>query len=266
MPFIANVTPTQLSNPTPSSASVQITFTVTGILTDLVEIYVRGASDQFSDPVQRVELSPPEINYTSDEIELQAGTQFFFQLCPRNKTGDRLDDEVEGQPFETFCTAQIPFTTHVSSQPPQPPQPTPTPPTPRPVVSGVRNIVTTKVGYSRVRLKWDANRNYNAIQVIRRAKTNDNIAFLGSLPINSTGTEDITVSPNTTYTYMVETCFITPQHRDCVFASSAEVTTLSFPTLRQFLEIHGFDPRQGTRSLRPLLSTSLRSIMNALDN
>src|SRR4051794_12011533 len=110
MPFIANVSIVQVGNPTPSKATVRISFTFKGILTDLVEIYAGGASDPLSTPVQRVELNPPEIDYTSDDIELQAGTEFFFHLCPRNKTGDQLDDQVEGQDFSTFCTAAIPFT------------------------------------------------------------------------------------------------------------------------------------------------------------
>ena len=96
MPFIANVKIEQVGNPTPSTASVRISFTVTGILTDLVEIYAGGASEPLSQAVQRVEISPPEINYTSDDIQFLAGTEFFFHLCPRNKTGDQLDDHNAG--------------------------------------------------------------------------------------------------------------------------------------------------------------------------
>ncbi len=57
--------------------------------------------------VQRIDLNLPEFDYASDDIELPAGTQFFFTLCPRNRTGNQLDDQIDGQ--ISRCSARPQF-------------------------------------------------------------------------------------------------------------------------------------------------------------
>jgi hypothetical protein len=263
MPFVANVVIQQVGNPTPSTASVRISFTLTGILTDLVEIYAGGASDPISNPVQRVDISPPEINYTSDDIELQAGTEFFFHLCPRNKTGDRLDDDVENQPFETFCTAAIPFTTQGTAQstvspPPSPPRISsfvPHQPTLDKAGSVVVTWETTSGKCDKYHLIW----------------TNLALGILQEFEIEVGGSSGASFSagPTTagkTYTFKVQSCIaedLGPDNCSAFCADTQFVMPANTNSLRAFLQLSGVPPGTSIRSLgEAAFGAGLRAMMH----
>jgi hypothetical protein len=248
MPFVANVRIEQLRNPTPSTASVRISFTVTGILTDLVEIYAGGASDPLSVPLQRVELSPPEINYTSDDIALQAGTLFFFHLCPRNKTGDQLDNEVEGQPFETFCTAAIPFTTQGTS-PPAGPRPKP----PAPSITAIEPRQPTLTEPGHIVVRWVANIVFDQYHVISEELPSGGP---NEIEIDSSGNNGFfTLTPTVpghSYSFKVQGCIT---HNiglnDCSLFTAPKLVQMPENTrsLRTFLQISNIVLAPGLRSL-----------------
>jgi hypothetical protein len=96
------------------TCKVQILFQITGPKSgvDLVQVYAVIAntpSRGLGDVVDSIDMSINESQYTS-LIDLQSGTAYTLALCPRSKTGDVLDDQVEGQYWETFCI-YAPFTT-----------------------------------------------------------------------------------------------------------------------------------------------------------
>jgi len=93
------------------TSKVQILFEVTGPKTgiDLVQVYAVNAVDTKSadlgNVVDAVDLSTTESQYSS-LVDLQSGTAYTLALCPRSETGGVLDDQVEGQYWETFCIYQ----------------------------------------------------------------------------------------------------------------------------------------------------------------
>ena len=262
MPFVANVKIEQVGNPTPSTASVRISFTVAGILTDLVEVYANGASDPLSLPVQRVELSPPEINYTSDDIELQAGTEFFFHLCPRNKTGDQLDDEVEGRAFETFCTAAIPFTTE-GKFPPSGPRSKPSAPS----ITAIdpRQATLTEPGHIVVR--WVASTTFDQYHVIFEELPSGGP---NEIEIDSRGNDGFftltPAFPRRSYSFKVQGCIThSIGLNDCSMFTAP--TTVQMPenthSLRTFLTLSGVVLATGLRSLGTVATAAgLRRMMH----
>lgn len=107
----------QTTNTSPT-CKVQINFQVTGPHTsiDLVQVYavnsVDTAPNGLGDVVDTVDLTITEFQYTS-QPDLPAGSAFTIALCPRSKTGDTLDDQIDGQYWESYCVYQ-PFTTQLT--------------------------------------------------------------------------------------------------------------------------------------------------------
>src|SRR4051794_14664678 len=97
------------AQPIASPASIQVDFTVFGILPDKVQVYAGGVSEELSRLVDEVDMTPPEIDYTSS-FQLASGTAFVLHLCPRTTTDGVPDDKIDEQFFESFCT-RMPFTT-----------------------------------------------------------------------------------------------------------------------------------------------------------
>src|ERR1700751_1661583 len=103
---------------------VNVLFTVGGPVEpdEVVQIYVSGRSD--SGPgnfLTQVELTQSDHEYTSEGLSLPAGTPLFFQLCPRIVKDGQAEDELDGQPFETFCVTAFFTTKGISSPGPEPP-------------------------------------------------------------------------------------------------------------------------------------------------
>jgi hypothetical protein len=107
MPFNMSFTSVKQIDPiTPTVATVQVVFTVSGNQPDLVQVYAFNAAETESkglgDVVGTIDLKNGQTSFTST-IRLQAGSYYTIALCPRNKNGNTLDDTVEGQYWETFC-------------------------------------------------------------------------------------------------------------------------------------------------------------------
>jgi hypothetical protein len=261
MPFIANVTFNQLGNPAPNSATVRVSFTFTGILTDLVEIYAGGAGEPISNPVDRVELSPPEINYTSDVV-VPAGTQIFFHLCPRNKTGDQLDDLVENAPFETFCTAALPFTTQSPAQPigPHPKQPAPS-------ITGTEPHQATLKDPGQIVVRWRANVTFDQYHLIWQELPSGK---LNEVEIDSSGDTGFFPAtpalPGRSYSFKVQGCIT---HliglNDCSPFTAPTVTQMPANTtsLKTFLRLSRVVLNPGLRSLgEAAIGAGIRKMMH----
>jgi len=107
----------QLPPITPTTAQVQVSFEIQGILPDLVQIYAVSASGNgLGSLVDKVDMNPPEIKY-DENITLQAGIPYTIHVCPRTETGQILDDQIDGEYWESYCVAGI-ITTQASSSPP----------------------------------------------------------------------------------------------------------------------------------------------------
>src|SRR4030095_6934695 len=89
--------------PISAPASVQIDFQVIGILPDLVEIYASGVSDEHGVFVDKGDINSPENTYGTI-VTLPAATALFIHLCPRTVTKGVLDDLMDDQPWERFCS------------------------------------------------------------------------------------------------------------------------------------------------------------------
>jgi hypothetical protein len=107
----------QLPPITSTTAQVQVSFEIHGILPDFVQIYaVNAAGTGLGVLVDKVDMSPPEINY-DDPITLQAGTLYTIHACPRTGTEQNPDEMIDGAYWESYCVAGT-ITTLASSSPP----------------------------------------------------------------------------------------------------------------------------------------------------
>jgi hypothetical protein len=86
---------------------------------DIVQVYavnaVNTTSNGLGDIVDTVNINITDFQYSSLP-DLQSGAAYSLGLCPRSKTGDVLDDEIEGQPWESFCVFQS-FVTKLTDDP-----------------------------------------------------------------------------------------------------------------------------------------------------
>jgi hypothetical protein len=105
----------QQMNHTSPTCKVQIQFKLTGPHTDidLVQVYAIPAgqtvANGLGDVVDTVDLTITEFEYNT-LVDVPAGTAFTIALCPRSKTGDTLDDQIDGAYWEAVCIFQA-FTT-----------------------------------------------------------------------------------------------------------------------------------------------------------
>lgn len=90
----------QLPPITNTTAKVQVSFEILGILPDFVEIYASNASGTGpSQLADTVDMSPPEFQY-DDIITLQAGTYYTTYACPRTGSKDNPDPTIDGEYWE----------------------------------------------------------------------------------------------------------------------------------------------------------------------
>jgi hypothetical protein len=134
-------------------AKVRIDFLILGILPDLVEIYAAGASNSLGQLIEQVEINSPENDYSS-LIDLPAGTEFFLHLCPREKENGVLQDKIDDEPFETFCSV-VPFTTTASVPGTTRPKP------PAPAISAIEAHQATLHADAFIVIRWTAVTNFD---------------------------------------------------------------------------------------------------------
>jgi hypothetical protein len=130
----------------PPTCNVIISFQVTGPKTgiDLVQVYALNVEDTSpggtSDIVDSVDMTIPESQYSSS-VTLQTGASYNLALCPRTEDDGVLSDEVEGEPWETFCVIN-PYTTQSNAG------------TEAPLVSIVSNEPATLLHPNQITISW----------------------------------------------------------------------------------------------------------------
>jgi hypothetical protein len=229
--------------PISAPASVQIDFVVLGILPDLVQIYASGRGDQIGGCVDKVDIDPPENTYGTI-VTLAAGTAFFISLCPRSATGGVLDDKIDDQPWETFCT-MVPFTT-------QAPEPPPHPKPPVPSIASITAHQATLQNKGKIDIHWTATANFDLYHFMWMEQPHG----WNEIEINSGGNNGVfTVSPafpGHTYDFKVQGCISKLIGLDDCSPFS-DPTNFVMPAntknLREFLRLSNVQLHPGIRSL-----------------
>ncbi|MEA2600039.1 MAG: hypothetical protein QOF89_1031 [Acidobacteriota bacterium] len=256
MAAVVNVTRISQAEPIASPASIQINFTVLGILPDVVQVFAGGVSGEIGKIVDQVDMSPPEIEYTSS-FELAGGTAFLIHLCPRTVTNGVLDDRIDDQPFESFCT-RLPFTTKA------PPLPTARPKPPAPRINSLEPHQATLQSEGSILARWTAVTNFDQYHVIFE-ETNGR---RGEVEINSAGKSGFfkltPTFPGREYSLKVQGCIT---HliglNDCSVFSLPDVIVMPQNTrsLREFLRLSNAPSGLGIRSLGASVSAGIRAMM-----
>ncbi len=193
-------------------------------------------------------MSPPEISYTST-IELAVGSFFSISLCPRTVTNGVLDDKIDDQPFETFCT----FTTIITKAPGDGGGDKPAP-----VITAVEPHPATITQQNGIKISWRS---------IHYELFNVRFAEQGHSEkqdeIDSPGSDGFFVlqptQPRHIYIFKVQGCHSGIFGTSCSPFSQVTVTAArNTQSLRTFLS--GVDSSNGIRSVAPGVS-SVRSLM-----
>ena len=180
------------------TAKVRIDFLILGILPDLVEIYAASASNSLGQLIEQVEINSPENDYSS-LIDLPAGSEFFLHLCPREKENGVLQDQIDDQPFETFCSV-VAFTTTASV--PGTPRPKPAAPN----ISGIEPHQATLHADAFIVIRWTAVTNFDQYHFMWREQPQG----FTEIEIESAGTSGffklMPVTPGRTYSFKAQGC------------------------------------------------------------
>jgi hypothetical protein len=247
------------------TCKVQILFEITGPHTgiDIVQIYaVNGGFTEPSDlhdVVDTVDLTIPEFQYSS-LVDLQSGAFYTLVLCPRSKTGNVLDDKVEGEYWETFCIKQS-FTTKLAGGggggdlPP-------------PRITASKALPKTLHQSNGIEISWESSVSYDAWNVVWNENGNS-ATQVQSPELDFTGRSgSYTCRPTTlgvTYFISVEggKSRLFGGHQWSGWSPPAKVTAgNNLHSLREFLAASGVSGGNGIRSLLPPSnSISLRSVM-----
>ena len=256
MAALINIRGINQARPIASPASMQIDFTVLGILPEKVQIYAGGVSGGLSRLVDEVDMTPPEIDYSSS-FQLAGGTAFVIHLCPRTTTDGVPDDKIDDQFFESFCTR-----TTLTTLAPPPPGPRPKPPAPR--ITSLDPHQATLHDEGDIVAHWTAVTNFDQYHVI----AGDTGGPSGEVEIDSPGTNGFfrltPTIPGRQYTFKVQGCIThTIGLNDCSLFTSPE--TLIMPpnttSLREFLRLSRISLDSGVRSIGAPVLSGLRAMM-----
>lgn len=239
--------------PPGSATQVLVTFSVSGVAREFVEVYVTtdiGAFD--ASLVGRV-----PINFHSNEysiaLSLIAGMVFEIRCCPRTTTNGIPDKIMDDEPWENSCSA-IRFATEADPLPERPSKP-------RPEIVDVISHHATLHQKNRITLRWRSVRRYEWYQI--RFKS-DEFVQAGEtqvdLNLNSSSGEFTLepTKPGRRYLFKVNGCdendfgaMICSGFTEPVFAHAASNTH----SLRAFLDV-----TDATSGVRHLLQPSVNSI------
>jgi hypothetical protein len=237
-----------------ATASIQIDFTVLGILPDIVQIFASGVGGGFGQLIKNVDMSPPEIDY-SETIELAAGGFFNVHLCPRTATQGVLDDKIDGQPWEIFCSI-ITVTTSANIPPTTGKQ--------APIIVRAIPEFATLRNSNRITIFWSAPQVFAFFQVLTNPPPLNDPS--SQFEIDSSGnsgsfTAEPTI-PGVSYTFAVNGCDrqLFGQESKCSgFGPSFSIQAISnSQSLRSFLVASGIDP---STSIQSLGATSVRALL-----
>jgi hypothetical protein len=99
---IVSASISQVNPITATTATVLVIFKFVGAPPDLVQIYASRSTDDVGVVADTVDISLTEFVYSSS-FDLQAGVFYNICICPRTKTGEVLDDRIDGQYWESLC-------------------------------------------------------------------------------------------------------------------------------------------------------------------
>jgi hypothetical protein len=244
---------------------VNVVFTVGGPIEpdEVVQIYASGRSDPLGTFQTQVELTQTEHEYTSEGLSLPPGTPLVFHLCPRIVKDGQAEDDIDGQPFETFCVMAT-FTTKGIAPPPPPP-----PALPAPVINQVTPRQATLTSDARIDIHWVAARSYDEYQVFytvgeqSRSKIIESAGADGAFGVTPT-------QPGQTFIFTVEGhvihSFLGIYLSEDDSLGSTLVTVVIPPntqSLRTFLSLSNVTLNPGIRSLGvQAISRGIRAMMH----
>jgi hypothetical protein len=240
-----------------SVAKARIDFLVLGIPPDVVQIWAAGVSDNLGRLVEQVEITPTENDYSA-LIDLPAGNEFFIHLCPREQEKGVLQDEIDGQPWETFCTMTA-FTTKASLDA----TPRPKPPAPR--IGLIDPHQPTLTGDARIVVHWTAVTDFDQYHFMWREQPHG----FTEIEIESGGRSGFftvqPVSAGRTYSFKVQGCIV---HliglNDCSpFSEPVDFVMPQYVrSLGQFIKLSLVTLKPGIRSLgSQVVSHGIRAMM-----
>ena len=248
------------AKPIVSPASIQIHFTVLGILPDKVQIYAGGLGGEPAILKAEVKMQSPENSYTTT-IKLAGGTVFLIHLCPRTSTDGMPSDKIEDQYFETFCT-QLRFTTQAPPFPPPPGRPR------SPVISSIEANQATLHDEANIVVGWT------------RLDPSDKFHFMWTdsfpPPRTEVGWDEVEIPGlsfkihpafiGRTYTFKVQGCQsvdIGPDNCSLFSPQSTVRIPKNTQSLREFLRLSNVRLDPGIRSLgESVFSAGIRSMMH----
>ncbi len=252
---------TQIGPLTVSTATVRIIFQVLGQMPDNVQVYATGASSEMGQLVQTVDINSHDPD-NSTQFDLQAGTEYFFHLCPRTTTAGIPDNEMDGKPWETFCTAALSFTTHAAPGPPiGDPKPLP------PVINSFQTTPATLTGDAHIVVFWsEPSVGVDQFHIMWAPKgggfSNAEVSAKDAGGRFSAGP----VRPNITYEFKMQGC-ITKLIGDNICSDFSQPKSFTMPpfthSLRTFLVDSGVDLGRtvGLKSVNTAHIRSLRALM-----
>jgi hypothetical protein len=195
----------QLKPYTLPNAKVQITFTLTGLPPDIVQVYAQEAGSQPANIVEATLVGTIDWQTPDPEgittIDLQAGNAFTIWLCPRNETDGSVDDEYDNEYWEVSCVNAGSITTRV----PQAPTDQPT----KPFIIKIDNEPATLKGEGAITVSWVSSP-YNKFliwwTVDGQSLAQGEVNAGGSSGSATSGswTTNQAVSPGAVYTFAVE--------------------------------------------------------------
>jgi hypothetical protein len=260
MPSVENVSISQVQ-PISAPASVLITFDVHGLLPEVIEVYARAVSDQQAILESSVVLTPPGRQY-SVIIRLTAGTAFFIRLCPRTATNGVLDPEIDGQDWQTFCTAEKQFTTQAPPPPPSKPKPA------APRISAIRPHQATIKDAGNIEIYWTEPTQVDLFHFMWQAKQwpGENPGW-GEIEIDSGGHGTVSPAfPGIIYAFKVQGCISRLIGLDDCSEFSAAAEFIMPPntrSLREFLQLSSAQLNPGIRSLGVVVyGSGIRAMMH----
>jgi hypothetical protein len=263
--FLFPVTPlTQLTFRSP--VTVQVTFTLTGGWPDFVQVYAQEAGSQPANVVDAIlattiDWAPPNPEGLTT-FELPGGNAFTIWLCPRNGTEETLDDDYDGEPWETSCTKVGSITTQVLQSPTD--QPT------KPYIISYHQEPATLKGDGSITVSWVSSP-YNKFLIWWTldgqplAQGEVNAGGSSGSATSGSWTTNQAVSPGAAYTFAVEggtSAGLFAGYNWSGWGNTVPVTAMqNLRSLVQFLKHSGINPAGLSVSSIMGGQTSLKKVM-----
>lgn len=242
----------QIGPITNTSAQVQVSFDLLGILPDFVQIYAANAAGSGpANLADSVDVSPPEDHYDRI-ITLQAGTFYTIYACPRTGSQDNPDEYIDGEHWDSYCAMQNILTQSASSPPGDKVPPVINFLDPQPATLNSTNTIgvgwTTPTSYQQYQVAWA----YEG-QALPQVMTSNNSVRFGTAPGHH-------------YAFAVQggnSAGASGTYHWSAFGPTVRITASpNLHSLRQFLQLSGLNPSGQKLSALFHAGDTLRKFMN----